>query len=140
MLYLLLQLLLQFKITFRKFDTMHLSVIRKLKNDFYKSIESLPDDIKRKIYKEYFEIPLKEDRIYKVFRLINKCDKNHIFVRLTELIKQTIDDEELLKSITKSNPLFARVYNEFVNDTIIYTLIKDPYHKFAYEWIYSCYH
>jgi len=86
-----------------------LYIIRQLKINLLDLISNLPDDIKQKIYYEYFDIKLKYERVMYIF------GKQHGLTTfgsniLSRYIKKILNDEILISYFLKHSSSFKHIY------------------------------
>ena len=118
-----------------------ISTVRFLKSKLFVMIQSLPDDIKKYIYKEFFELELKYDVIKN--HLLNKCNDMTISSSdvLAKYVKIIINNEKLRDLFIERSSEFNRLYKHKIERKKQYfTLIKGFYKDFAVGWIFMCYH
>jgi hypothetical protein len=118
-----------------------LYIIRQLKINLLDLISNLPDDIKQKIYYEYFDIKLKYERVMYIF------GKQHGLTTfgsniLSRYIKKILNDEILISYFLKHSSSFKHIYEENMqpNNNNSFTLIKCKYLNFTLQWIWREYH
>jgi hypothetical protein len=112
---------------------MALAVIRRLKLNLDIQIDNLPDDIKKKIYYEYFDYNIKYERLMKLFRLQCKSHKRlivHRHIRVTRLL----NDTKLLEYIMERSSSFKLAYKYYVLNPSRYDFIKDDIEGFVLSW------
>jgi len=96
-------------------------------------IHILPDDVKKKIYYEYFDFPIKYERLMKLFQI--QCSKRNIpiiyqHLRTTNLLNNT----KLLDYIMERSVSFKYAYINYAFGTTRYTYINDEVEGFALFW------
>jgi hypothetical protein len=75
-------------------------------------LSKLPNDIKLKIFKDHFEVPLLYD---KVNELINSNDCRSLkYIKLSSLLKYVLSKTSYLEYFQKENSLFSYLYNESI--------------------------
>ena len=120
---------------------MTIRVIKMLIKSLYQNIQDLPDDIKTKIYKEYFEPKIKGRRLTVMLYKCNMSSSGYkTQVLFIKIIKEALNNEELCKYLVKTNKGFGHIYNMYLNNTIEFPLITDIYQKFAVAWILYTFH
>jgi len=120
---------------------MALSMVRNLRDKFCENISYLPDDVKMKIYKEYFEPKIKESQLKCLLLKCNSFSNQKIIYTLNvKLMKYSIENENVLNYLLKKDIIFKEVYDQFVNDTLMFKLITDKYEKFFMTWFFRLYH
>lgn len=120
---------------------MTLHVIKMLNKLLYERIAKLPDDIKSKIYKEYFEPKIKRREItYMLYKCNLSSSDKSTQILFIKFIKKALNDEELCKYLVKTCKGFNDVYNMYLNNTLGFELITDKYQKFAVAWILLTHH
>lgn len=120
---------------------MALRVIRFLKKSLYDRIESLPNDIKTKIYNEYFEPKIKRIQLTIMLYRCNSSNSGLVSQLLfIKLLKNALNNEELCKYLVKTCKGFGRIYDLYLNNELEFPLITDKYQKFAISWILFTFH
>lgn len=127
---------------------MNLNTIRSINKKRTELIQLLPDEIRYKIYIEYFKPVFKERRIMRILELENKdlhrvdSQRSKVHSRLLFLIRNVLygEDELLLRLLIRSNEKFASTYELWLNNNLGFELIKDPIDRFAVKWILKTFH
>jgi hypothetical protein len=115
--------------------------VRTLKKNLFKFIESLPDDIKNYIYKEFFELDLKYNIIN--IHFTEKCGdlKRESTQILSRYVKIVLNNEKLRYLFLKRSKDFSEIYKTKTNNKVIFESInKGYYYDFALAWIWRHYH
>jgi hypothetical protein len=119
----------------------NISTVRSLKSKLFVMIQSLPDDIKKYIYKEFLELEIKYNVINNHF--LNKC--RHMTTAssdvLAKYVKIIINNDKLRDLFIERSSEFNAMYKSKIERKEQYfTLIKGFYKDFAVGWIYIRYH
>jgi len=120
---------------------MTVRVVKMLINTLYERIKALPDDIKTKIYKEYFEPKIVR---YRLTYILHRCNTSIVGysnqLLFVKMIKNVLNNEEICKYLVKTCDGFGRIYEMYLNDSMGFKLITDKYEKFAVSWLYHTFH
>jgi hypothetical protein len=112
---------------------MALSVIRGLKIKLDNMIDNLPDDIKKKIYYEYFDHHIKYERLMKLFRF--QCRNDNILIVHRHIkVTNLLSDTKLLEYIMERSISFKFAYKHYKFNTNRYSQIKDDIEGFVLFW------
>jgi len=115
--------------------------VRSLKSKLIGMIQSLPEDIKKYIYKEFLELEVKYNVINNYFT--NKCGDMSIASSdiLAKYIKIIINNDKLKDLFIERSNEFNTMYKRKIERKEHYfDLIKGFYRDFAVGWIYIRYH
>ena len=114
----------------------------KLKNDvpILTFVKSLPEDIQKYIYKEFFETNMRYHFVYDT--VIPKCSSltNESIYNLSYYIKLIINDINLKKYFMNNSTHFKMIFTKKSKGEKMFSLITDYYHDFALSWAMSVYH
>ena len=118
---------------------MTLSIVRTLRSNLADMISKLPDDIKKKIYKEYFELTIKYEKIMKIFYLQNRKGTAAGIKILARNIKNAITDDKLIELLLKKSESFNSIYLiKKKSDCFVH--FTDEYEKLAMMWVWREFH
>ena len=98
-------------------------------------IERLPEDIKKQIYRDYFEPKLLYDELIQIVR--SKESQNLCHFTLSSVLPKILSNEILVKYLLKQEREFNVVYNL----ESCKTLQKNKYYydNFAMLWLFNLY-
>ena len=119
---------------------MSLRIVKLLNKTLYDSIMALPDDIKYKIYREYFEPVIKEKQILYLSIRCNTAGNYKFQKLLIKIIKNTLNNEYICSYLCKTCESFNYTYNKYLKNRLEYTLITDEYEKFTVCFLHSLLH
>jgi len=106
-------------------------------------LELLPDDIKLKIYDDYFSPQIKFKAMMKLINSI-ECQQLNNYKELSVFIKDmlTVDYDFLNYALHRGfENHFNTVYNEaIINNKQHFVLFTCPYESFALAWLFYLYH
>ena len=114
--------------------------VRTLRNNLFKFIESLPDDIKNYIYTEFIEIDFKYEIINKYFLTKCGCLTKDTSSVLAKYVKIIINNEKLRDLFLKRSINFVKIYEYKLKNKKFFSLIEGYYNDFALAWIWAQYH
>lgn len=107
-----------------------------------KSISLLPDEIKLKIYNDYFHPKHKFKEIINVLKT-SECQHLYYKILMPHIKYMFLNDKILLHYMIKhgDNYNFNIVYeNNVIKKKKMYTLFDDKFNSFALEWLMYVYH
>ena len=120
-----------------------LKVARNLKKTFYDHIQKLPDDIKTKIYTEYFEpIIKKKQMLYLMVKCNTSCENGYnLQMLLIKVIKYILTNEHTCAYVVKMCHHFNSIYHMYyLKNELSFPLIADKYAKFTAHLLTTAYH
>ena len=115
---------------------MALSVVRRLKSSLFTFIDNLPDDVKQKIYYDYFDIAFKYERVIKIFKRTSELTSKSSEI-LSRYVKKILNDEDLKKYMLCHCVSFNNVYQ--YND-YGFKFFENENERFALAWMWNEYH
>jgi hypothetical protein len=116
---------------------MNVSIVKTLRTKLADMISKLPDDIKKKIYEEYFELTIKYEKIMKIFYLQNRKGTAAGIKILARTIKNAIKDDKLIELLLQKSKSFNSIYLIKGQDFVYYT---DEYENLAIRWVWREFH
>ena len=119
---------------------MNVSTIRSLNLKLNRLIDSLPDDIKKYIYKEFLETEIK----YKIIHTFFEIECNSLSCKssliLTKYVIIILNNKKLKDMFMQNVPSFKTICERKKTVKQFYTLISNPYEDFAVAWMFNQYH
>ena len=121
---------------------MNVHAVRSLKTKLADMISKIPDDIKKKIYKEYFELTIKYERIMKILYLQNRISSVITTKILARYIKKAVNDDDLKNILIQNSRSFSNMYDTYTrkDSTRYFKNFKDEYENLAMIWIWNEFH
>jgi hypothetical protein len=113
-----------------------------LLNKFDKNLYEIPDDVKRKIYTDYFQPQIESEELCKELLINLKTHKSYILCieDIIPYIKKILKNELAIKYLIKNNKIFEDLYTDIVihNKKNFIHLGKEE--DLALSWLFMLYH
>jgi hypothetical protein len=118
----------------------NVSTIRLLQVKLTKLINSLPDDIKMYIYKEFLETEIK----YRIINTFFKTKCNDLSNKSSSILQRYVfiilHNKKLKDMFLQKSKSFKMVYEIKKEKKQLFDLITNPYKDFALGWMFTEYH
>ena len=111
-------------------------------NKLDKNIYEIPQDVKTKIYKEYFESQLiAENLCDKLVVELDSVDSHNLRIRgILPLLEEVLQNKLAINILTKNNKIFKMLYNDLCIENKKNFINLSLSHDFALSWLSHLYH
>ena len=111
-------------------------------NKLDKNIYEIPQDVKTKIYKEYFESQLiAENLCDKLVVELDSVDSHKLRIKgILPLLEEVLQNKLAINILTKNNKIFKMLYNDLCIENKKNFINLSLSHDFALSWLSHLYH
>jgi hypothetical protein len=104
-------------------------------------LDKLPDDIKKYIYLNFFELELKFTTINQHIMIDCSSLTSEPTKKLKKYVKIIMNNKKLKEMFLEKSATFKCTYNYIKNNDIVYDIaVNDPYYNFAIYWTFHEHH
>lgn len=111
-------------------------------NKLDKNIYEIPDDIKRKIYEEYFEPKLKAEKLCdELLKNLNTSNSQNLNTKdILPLIKKILENKLAISYLNEIDSTFSMLYQHIILEKKRNFVLLLPENDMALSWLYMLYH
>lgn len=111
-------------------------------NKLDKNIYEIPQDVKTKIYKEYFEPQIiAENLCDKLLIELNSVESRNLVIRgILPLLEELLQNKLAINILIKNNNIFEMLYNDLCIQNKKNFINLSLMHDFALSWLMTLYH
>lgn len=111
-------------------------------NKLDKNIYEIPQDVKTKIYKEYFEPEIEAEKLCdKLLFELKSIDSNNLVIRgILPLLEEVLQNKLAINILIKKDKNFEMLYNDLCIQNKKNFINLNLTHDFALSWLMTLYH